>query len=70
MHLATALNIQRTKDNEVRREKVAVWYVTLPRIPTEEKNTMEKSLKYNMWKSLLKFVIITFILSLAWIWKG
>lgn len=66
MNIATATNLRRAIENEERRERFASWYLTLPGIPAEEKKKLEKSLKYNLWKSLIRFVIIYMILSLLW----
>ena len=66
MNVSTALNIQKATENEARRDRVAAWYVTLPGIPEEERLTMEKSLRYNLWKELGRFIIIYMALSLLW----
>ena len=49
-----AANIKRANENETRREMIASWYITMPGIPSSEKEQLEKSLRYN--QSLGKLV--------------
>ena len=44
-----ATNIERANENETRREMIASWYITMPGIPSSEKEQLEKSLRYNLW---------------------
>ena len=60
------MNIRKVQDEEAKRERFASWYITLPGIPEYEKEMIEKSLKYNVWKELLTLFVIYMILSLAW----
>ena len=62
----TALNARLAEENELKREKIASWYITMPGVPDTEKEKLEKSLKYNAGKSLIRFAIVTFVLSLIW----
>ncbi len=62
----TALNARLAEENELKREKIASWYITMPGVPDAEKEKLEKSLKYNAGKSLIRFAIVTFVLSLIW----
>ena len=48
------------------RERFAFWYSTLPGIPAHEKEIIERSLKYNVWKELIKLFVVYMILSLVW----
>ena len=66
MQPATSMNIRKVMDEEAKRERFASWYITLPEIPEYEKEMIEKSLKYNVWKELLTLFVIYMILSLAW----
>ena len=66
MQLATSMNIGKVMDEEAKRERFASWYITLPEIPEYEKEMIEKSLKYNVWKELLTLFVVYMILSLAW----
>ena len=50
MQLATAMNLRKAMDEETKRERFASWYSTLPGIPAHEKEIIERSLKYNVWK--------------------
>lgn len=61
-----ALNARLAEENELKREKIASWYITMPGVPDTEKEKLEKSLKYNAGKSLIRFAIVTFVLSLIW----
>ena len=65
MQLATSMNIGKVMDEEAKRERFASWYITLPGIPEYEKEMIEKSLKYNVWKELLTLFVVYMILSLA-----
>ena len=60
------MNIRKVQDEESKRERFASWYITLPGIPEYEKEMIEMSLKYNVWKELLTLFVIYMILSLAW----
>ena len=51
---------------KTKRERFASWYITLPGIPEYEKEMIEKSLKYNVWKELITLFVIYMILSLTW----
>lgn len=66
MQLATSMNIGKVMDEEAKRERFASWYITLPGIPEYEKEMIEKSLKYNVWKELITLFVIYMILSLIW----
>ena len=66
MQLATAMNLRKAMDEETKRERFASWYSTLPGIPAHEKEMIEKSLKYNVWKELIKLFVVYMILSLVW----
>ena len=66
MQLATSMNIGKVMDEEAKRERFASWYITLPGIPEYEKEMIEKSLKYNVWKELITLFVIYMILSLTW----
>ena len=65
MQLATAMNLRKAMDEETKRERFASWYSTLPGIPAHEKEIIERSLKYNVWRpSILRkrrflFVFLT-----------
>ena len=54
-----AANIKRANENETRREMIASWYITMPGIPSSEKEQLEKSLRYNLWASLIRFLAIS-----------
>lgn len=45
MQPATSMNIGKMKNEEVKRERLPFWYVTLPGILEYEKEMIEKSLK-------------------------
>ena len=66
MQLATAMNLRKAMDEETKREQFASWYSTLPGIPAHEKEIIERSLKYNVWKELIKLIVIYMILSMVW----
>ena len=66
MQLATAMNLRKAMDEEAKRERFASWYSTLPGIPAHEKEIIERSLKYNVWKELIKLIVVYMILSLVW----
>ena len=66
MQLATAMNLRKAMDEETKRERFASWYSTLPGIPAHEKEIIERSLKYNVWKELIKLFVVYMILSLVW----
>lgn len=66
MQPATSMNIGKVMDEEAKRERFASWYITLPGIPEYEKEMIEKSLKYNVWKELITLFVIYMILSLIW----
>ena len=66
MQLATAMNLRKAKDEEEKRERFASWYSTLPGIPEHEKIIIERFLKYNVWKELIKLFVIYMLLSLVW----
>ena len=57
-----ATNIERANENETRREMIASWYITMPGIPSSEKEQLEKSLRYNLWASLIRFIVLNFVL--------
>ena len=57
---------RKVMDEEAKRERFASWYITLPGIPEYEKEMIEKSLKYNVWKELIKLFVVYMILSLVW----
>ena len=58
MQPATSMNIRKVMDEEAKRERFASWYITLPEIPEYEKEMIEKSLKYNVWKELLTLFVV------------
>ena len=66
MQLATAMNLRKAMDEETKRERFASWYSTLPGIPAHEKEIIERSLKYNVWKELIKLFVVYMIFSLVW----
>jgi len=70
MNIGTAaravFHMQQVEEKESKREKIASWYVTIPGIPAQEKEKLEKSLKYNVWSSLIRFVVLYFIFSCIW----
>ena len=61
-----ATNIERANENETRREMIASWYITMPGIPSSEKEQLEKSLRYNLWASLIRFIVLNFVLTCVW----
>ena len=61
MQPAASMNIRKVQDEEAKRERFASWYITLPGIPECEKEMIEKSLKYNVWKELLTLFVIYMI---------
>ena len=61
MQLATAMNLRKAMDEETKRERFASWYSTLPGIPAHEKEIIERSLKYNVWKELIKLFVVYMI---------
>ena len=71
MNIGTAANavfhMRQVEEKELKREKIASWYITVPGIPAQEKEKLEKSLKYNVWSSLIRFVVLYFIFSCIWI---
>lgn len=71
MNIGTAANavfhIRQVEEKELKREKIASWYITVPGISAQEKEKLEKSLKYNVWSSLIRFVVLYFIFSCIWI---
>ena len=71
MNIGTAANavfhMRQVEEKELKREKIASWYITVPGIPAQEKKKLEKSLKYNVWSSLIRFVVLYFIFSCIWI---
>ena len=62
-----AYHVRQLEEKELKRKKIASWYVMLPGIPVQEKRKLEKSLKYNVWSSLIRFVVLYFIFSCIWI---
>lgn len=60
------LNINQLHAKEENREKLASWYLSLPGIPAKEKAFITKSLKYNVWKSLLRVIIVLFLVPYMW----
>ena len=58
--------LRKAMDEETKRERFASWYSTLPGIPAHEKEIIERSLKYNVWKELIKLFVVYMILSLVW----
>lgn len=70
MNIGTAaravFHMRQVEEKESKREKIASWYVTVPGIPSQEKEKIEKSLKYNVWSSLIRFVVLYFIFSCIW----
>lgn len=71
MNIGTAANavfhMRQVEEKELKREKIASWYITVPGIPAQEKEKLEKSLKYNVWSSLIRFVVLYFVFSCIWI---
>ena len=61
-----AANIKRANENETRREMIASQYITMPGIPSSEKEQLEKSLRYNLWASLIRFIVLNFVLTCVW----
>lgn len=61
-----ATNIERANENETRREMIASQYITMPGIPSSEKEQLEKSLRYNLWASLIRFIVLNFVLTCVW----
>lgn len=53
MNIGAAANVvfhmRQVEEKELKREKIASWYITVPGIPAQEKEKLEKSLKYNVW---------------------
>ena len=60
------LNIDQLNAKEEKREKLVSWYLSLPEIPAKEKAIITKSLRYNVWKSLLRVIIVLFLLPCVW----
>jgi hypothetical protein len=60
------MNAQRAFEREAEREKLAGWYIKQKNIPDDEKRIMEKSLRYHLGKSLLRFMVILFVFMCAW----
>lgn len=60
------LNIDQLNAKEEKREKLVSWYLSLPGIPAKEKAIITKSLRYNVWKSLLRVIIVLFLLPCVW----
>lgn len=60
------LNIDQINAKEENREKLASWYLSLPGIPAKEKTFITKSLRYNVWKSLLRVIIVLFLVPCMW----
>ena len=58
MNIGTAANavfhMRQVEEKELKREKIASWYITVQGIPAQEKEKLEKSLKYNVWSSLIR----------------
>lgn len=71
MNIGTAANavfhMRQVEEKELKREKIASWYITVPGIPAQEKEKLEKSLKYDVWSSLIRFVVLYFVFSCIWI---
>ena len=38
----------------------------MPGIPSSEKEQLEKSLRYNLWASLIRFIVLNFVLTCVW----
>ncbi len=60
------LNIDQLNAKEEKREKLTSWYLSLPGIPAKEKAFITKSLRYNVWKSLLRVIIVLFLVPCMW----
>lgn len=60
------LNIDQLNAKEEKREKLVSWYLSLPEIPAKEKAIITKSLRYNVWKSLLRVIIVLFLVPCMW----
>ena len=60
------LNIDQLNAKEEKREKLISWYLSLPGIPAKEKALITKSLRYNVWKSLLLVIIVLFLFPCMW----
>lgn len=60
------LNIDQLNAKEGKREKLVSWYLSLPGIPAKEKALIMKSLRYNVWKSLLRVIIVLFLVPCMW----
>lgn len=53
-------------EKEAQRVSLASWYITVPGISEDEKKKIEKSLHYNLKKSLMRFTIALFVLMMIW----
>ena len=60
------LNIDQLNAKEEKREKLVSWYLSLPGIQAKEKAIITKSLRYNVWKSLLRVIIVLFLVPCMW----
>jgi hypothetical protein len=60
------MNVGRAFERETEREKLAGWYIKQNNIPNDEKRIMEKSLKYNLWKSILCLMAVYFVFTCIW----
>lgn len=63
--LTNEMNLRRVEERENQRKKVESWYVSIPGIPASEKSIIEKSQRYQLGASLLRFFIIEMILLCA-----
>lgn len=63
---SAVFRMRQVEEKEEKRNKIALWYITVPGIPPQEKEKLEKSLKYNVWSSLIRFVVLYFICSCIW----
>lgn len=60
------LNIDQLNAKKEKREKLVSWYLSLPGIQAKEKAIITKSLRYNVWKSLLRVIIVLFLVPCMW----
>ena len=52
-----ATNIERANENETRREMIASWYITMPGIPSSEKEQLEKIFEIQSLGKLDSFLL-------------
>lgn len=66
--VVSILNGKRALEQERERDRTAAFYSSFSEVPERERQIMKKSLKYNIWKSLLIFGVACFVLELALTW--